>query len=128
MGGGGIPVMRDAEGNYKGVEAVIDKDRTSALLAAQLGADQFVVLTGVDQVQRDFNKPTAKAITQMTATEARQLLNAGQFPPGSMAPKIDAAIEFLDQAACPNPVVLITSCERAADAIEGKTGTRIVRG
>jgi len=126
-GGGGIPVMRDGNGMYRGIEAVIDKDRTSALMAAELGADEFVILTGVDQVQKDFGKPTAKAIEKMTASEARDLLGQGQFPAGSMAPKIEAAIDFLNKASCANPVVLITSCERAAEAIGGKTGTRIVR-
>jgi carbamate kinase len=127
-GGGGIPVMRDpTTGFYKGIEAVIDKDRTSAMLAAALNADVFFILTAVDQVQRDFNTPYAKALDKLTSSEAQALLTEGQFPPGSMAPKIEAAIDFLNQ--CPNPKaeVLITSCERSREALDGKTGTRITR-
>jgi carbamate kinase len=126
-GGGGIPVVRDASGNYRGLEAVIDKDYTSGLLALALDADRFIILTGVDQVQRDFGRPSARAIDAMNADEAERLLNDGQFPPGSMAPKIRAAIEFVRASKKPGSEVLITSCERAPDALLGKTGTRITR-
>jgi carbamate kinase len=126
-GGGGIPVVRDARGQYRGLEAVIDKDYTSGLLALALDADRFIILTGVDQVQRDFAKPTARAIDVMKADEAEKLLAEGQFPPGSMAPKIRAAIEFVRASKKPGSEVLITSCERAAGALLGKTGTRIIR-
>jgi carbamate kinase len=126
-GGGGIPVTRDDAGAYRGAEAVIDKDRTSALLAAALNAQRLVILTNVDRVMRDFGKPTAAPIDIMNSDQARALIAAGQFAPGSMLPKIEAAVDFL--AASPNPAaqVLITSCERAAEALTGKTGTRIVR-
>jgi carbamate kinase len=126
-GGGGIPVVRNAAGSYRGLEAVIDKDYTSGLLALALGADRLVILTGVDQVQRDFGKPTATPIDAMTPREAEDLLAQGQFPAGSMAPKIRAAIDFVRNSNKPGSEVLITSCERAAEAMAGKTGTRIVR-
>jgi carbamate kinase len=125
-GGGGIPVMRDNVG-YRGVEAVIDKDRTSALLASAVGADRLMILTNVDRVMRDFGKPTAREIESMTTTEARKLIAEKQFPPGSMLPKIEAAIEFVENSTRQDTEVLITSCERMADALAGKTGTRVVR-
>jgi carbamate kinase len=126
-GGGGIPVTRQADGSYRGLEAVIDKDYTSGLLATALGADRLAILTGVDRVQRDFDKPTARPIDVMSAAEAERLLSAGEFSPGSMAPKILAAIEFVRQCSNPAAEALITSCEGAADAFNGGTGTRIVR-
>jgi carbamate kinase len=126
-GGGGIPVRRDSAGAFRGVEAVIDKDRTSALLAAAVGAQRLVILTNVDRVIRDFSKPTATPIDAMTTEEARALMAAGQFAPGSMLPKIEAAVDFLAASTDAGAEVLITSCERAADAFAGKTGTRIVR-
>ena len=98
-GGGGIPVVRDAHGQYRGIEAVIDKDRTSALLAIGIRAEVFVILTGVDQVQSDYGKPNARALERITIREARTMLAAGQFPPGSMGPKIQAAIDYLEQSA-----------------------------
>lgn len=126
-GGGGIPVTQEADGRYRGVEAVIDKDLTSALLAIALAADRLAILTGVDKVQADFGKPTARPINVMTATEAERFLAAGEFPPGSMAPKVQAAINFVRNCQSPSAEVLITSCERAAEAFSGKTGTRIIR-
>jgi carbamate kinase len=126
-GGGGIPVRRDGAGAFRGVEAVIDKDRTSALLAAAVGAQQLVILTNVERVMRDFGKPNASPIDRMTTSESRALVSAGQFAPGSMLPKIQAAVEFLEASTDPKAEVLITSCERAADGFAGKTGTRIVR-
>lgn len=125
-GGGGIPVVRDARGYYRGLEAVIDKDFTSGLLALALAADRLIILTGVDQVQRNFGKPTAEPIDAMTPDEAESLLAQGQFPAGSMGPKIRAAVDFVQGSRKPASEVLITSCERAADAMAGKTGTRIV--
>jgi carbamate kinase len=125
-GGGGIPVVRQPDGTFRGVEAVIDKDYTSGLLAAALGADRLMILTGVDQVQRDFGKPTAAPIAMMTANEAEQLLAEGQFPPGSMAPKVQAAVDFVRHCSNPAAEALISSCQRAADAVDGSTGTRII--
>lgn len=123
-GGGGIPVVRDAAGDYKGVPAVIDKDLTSAMLAAQLHAQTFVMITGVDQVMLDFGKPTQRGLARMTVSEARRYLAEGQFPPGSMGPKIDAAVRYLERF---DGAVIITSLDRTFDAVEGKAGTRIVR-
>ena len=123
-GGGGIPVIRDADGCHHGVPAVIDKDLTSAMLAAQTGADIFVMLTGVEQVMLDFGKPAQRQVSVMTVSEARAHLAAGQFPPGSMGPKIEAALNYL---AVRDGAVVITSLERAFDALGGGAGTRIVR-
>jgi carbamate kinase len=126
-GGGGIPVARNAYGMFKGIEAVIDKDRTSALLAAALDADLLAILTNVDQVQIDYGKPTARALERITAADLSNHLAAGQFPAGSMGPKVEAAVDFLSQTHKPKAEVLITSCERVADALKGDTGTRVVR-
>lgn len=123
VGGGGIPVTRDAEGHYHGVSAVIDKDLTSAMLAVELGAEALVMLTGVDRVALDFGKPTQRAVDRMTAAEARQHHADGQFPPGSMGPKIEAALRYLDGG---GSEVIITSIERLHDALQGTAGTRIV--
>jgi carbamate kinase len=123
-GGGGIPVIRDANGDYKGVPAVIDKDLTSAMLAARLHATAFIMLTGVEQVMLDFGKPAQRAVARMTAAEARQHHTAGQFPPGSMGPKIDAALNYLRDC---DGTVVITSLEQAYDALTAGAGTRIVR-
>ncbi len=123
VGGGGIPVARDANGDFYGVSAVIDKDLTSAMLAAQLGAEALVMLTGVDRVALDFGKPTQRALDRLTASEARHHLADGQFPPGSMGPKIDAALRYLDSG---GSEVIITSLDRVYDALQGSAGTRIV--
>lgn len=123
-GGGGIPVIRDAAGCHHGVPAVIDKDLTSAMLAAQAGASTFIMLTGVERVMLDFGKPTQHAVSVMTVSEARRHLADGQFPPGSMGPKVEAALNYL--SVCDGAVV-ITSLERAFDALTGTAGTRIVR-
>jgi carbamate kinase len=126
-GGGGIPVTRNESGEYSGVEAVIDKDRTSAMLASELGADLLAILTNVDQVQRDFGKPTAQPLSRLTLDDARSLIAEKQFPAGSMGPKIEAAVQFLSASKLLGAEVLITSCERIAEALTGATGTRLVR-
>jgi len=123
VGGGGIPVTRDAAGRYQGVSAVIDKDLTSAMLAFELGAESLVMLTGVDRVAVDFGKPTQRAIDSMTVAEAKHHQRDGQFPPGSMGPKIDAALRYL---ASGGREVIITSIECLHDALQGRAGTRIV--
>jgi len=123
-GGGGIPVIRDASGFLVGVEAVIDKDRLSSLLAAKLCADTYVILTGVPKVALDFGKPTQRWVDRLTATEARQNLAAGQFPPGSMGPKIESALLFL---ASGGHEVLITSPEALEKEDYATVGTRIVK-
>jgi carbamate kinase len=121
-GGGGIPVVRDGR-RYRGVAAVIDKDMTSALLAADVGAGALVMLTGVERVALDFGKPTQRAVDRMTAAEARKHLADGQFPPGSMGPKITAALRFLERG---GPRALITSLEKLDAALERKAGTEVV--
>jgi carbamate kinase len=106
------------------VEAVIDKDRVSALLAAQLGAQRYIILTGVAKVAIDFGKPTQVWVDRMTATEARRHLAEGQFPPGSMGPKIESALSFLDGG---GQEVLITTPEDLKHGDPATLGTRIVR-
>jgi carbamate kinase len=122
-GGGGIPVIRDSSGFLVGVEAVIDKDRLSALLAAELGADLFIILTGVAKVALDFGKPTQRWVDRLTAAEARQYLAEGQFPAGSMGPKIESALAFLEGG---GHEVLITTAEALATEDPATVGTRIV--
>ena len=123
-GGGGIPVIRDASGYLVGVEAVIDKDRLSALLAAQLGAELYIILTGVPKVALDFGKPTQRWVDRMTASEARRHLADGQFPPGSMGPKIESALGFIEGG---GHEVLITTAEELKHGDPASLGTRIVR-
>lgn len=123
VGGGGIPVARDADGAYHGVSAVIDKDLSSALLAADLGAESFIMLTGVDRVALDFGRPTQRPIDCMSADDARRHMADGQFPPGSMGPKITAALRYLENG---GKQVIITSLDRAGAALRGEAGTRIV--
>lgn len=124
-GGGGIPVIRSPEGRLEGVPAVIDKDLTSALLASVLGADTLLLLTGVDRVAIDFGKPTQRSLDHMTLEEARGHYADGQFPPGSMGPKILAALNYLEAG---GREVVISSIECAYEAVEGRAGTRITRG
>src|SRR5215470_6735234 len=122
-GGGGIPVVREPDGRYRGVAAVIDKDMTSALLAADVGAGTLVMLTGVERVALDFGKPSARAIDRMRATEARGHLADGQFPPGSMGPKITAALRFIERG---GPRAVITALDKLELALAGHAGTEIV--
>lgn len=119
-GGGGIPVYVQADGTLEGVDAVIDKDRASALLAEQIGAELLVILTGVDQVALDFGKENQRGLDRLTIAEAEKYLAAGEFPPGSMGPKIEAAIKFLRAG---GRRVVISSIEKASKAIHGKAGT-----
>jgi carbamate kinase len=122
-GGGGIPVVEDPDGRLRGVEAVIDKDFASALLARSVGAELLCITTGVDQVAVNYGRPDQRALDVVTIDEARRHLADGQFPAGSMGPKIEAALGFLEQG---GHEVLITSPDRLADALQGATGTRIV--
>src|ERR671928_1618259 len=124
-GGGGIPVIEEPGGRLRGVEAVIDKDFASALLATALGADLLCITTGVEAVAVDFGRPTQRRLDVLDADEARRHLADGQFPPGSMGPKIEAALRYLDAG---GGDVLITSPDRLADALAGRTGTRVVAG
>ncbi len=123
VGGGGIPVVRDADGAYRGVSAVIDKDLSSALLAADIGAETLIILTGVERVALDFGCRTQRPIDCMSAADAERYLADGQFAPGSMAPKIAAALRYL---ASGGRQVIITSLDRTGAALRGEAGTRIV--
>jgi carbamate kinase len=122
-GGGGIPVVRGRDGAWRGIEAVIDKDYASAKLASDLKANRFIILTGVSKVAIDFGKPTERFLDRMTVAEAEQHMADGQFPPGSMGPKIDSALQFVREA---KQEVLITDVEVLREALEGKDGTVIV--
>lgn len=122
-GGGGIPVVFQ-QGELVGVEAVIDKDRVSGLLARELEADLFLISTGVEHVSLNYRTPQQQALATMTADEARRYLQEGQFPPGSMGPKIEAALEYLDGS---GKLVIITSPDCIPDALYGLAGTRISR-
>jgi carbamate kinase len=126
-GGGGVPVIRDSSVGLRGVAAVIDKDHASALLAAELNAGALVILTAVDRVCINFGRPDQRAVERMTVAEARRWFAEGQFPPGSMGPKIQAAIRFLEQAQRPDARAVIGPLEQAADALAGKTGTTITK-
>ncbi len=121
-GGGGVPIMRDGEGHLRGIEAVIDKDHASALLATGLGAERLVITTGVSCVQVGHRKPHARDLRTTTPYELSLLLAAGEFPPGSMGPKIEAALDFLARG---GREVIITHPEALEAALEGDAGTRI---
>jgi len=122
VGGGGIPIYIEDNGTYEGVDAVIDKDFASALLARMIDADLLVILTGVDKVAINYGKPDMKELDRLSVADAKKYDAEGQFPKGSMGPKIQAAISFIEQG---GKQVLITSIERIVDAFEGKTGTII---
>lgn len=122
VGGGGIPVV-EKEDKLEGIPAVIDKDRSSALLAQELKADMLVILTAVDQVMINFGKENEEAIKEMTIEEANKYIGEEQFAKGSMLPKVEACMEFVENTE--NGVALITSLEKAADALKGQTGTII---
>jgi len=120
-GGGGIPVIEE-NGMLKGTDAVIDKDFASALLAAEINADFLFILTGVEQVAIHFGTPQQENLFEMTVEEALRYMDEGHFPKGSMGPKIEAAIMFLEKG---GKNVVITSMDKLQDALEGKTGTRV---
>lgn len=122
-GGGGIPVIWADRYHLKGVSAVIDKDFASECLAEQLDADMLIILTAVEKVAINFGKPDQKGLDTMTPAEARRYIAEGQFAPGSMLPKVEAAVKFAESK--PGRSALITLLEKARDGIEGKTGTRI---
>jgi carbamate kinase len=123
-GGGGIPVVRDDAG-WSGVDAVIDKDRASAVLAAQTGVETLVLVTGVERVCTGFGTPRQRELHHLDAEEARALLAAGEFPAGSMGPKIESALAFL---AAGGRETLITSLPALTRALQGRAGTRITSG
>ena len=124
-GGGGIPVTRQWDGTLHGIEEVIDKDLASSLLARLLGAEALVIITGVERVAVRFGKPEQRDLEQADAAELERLLGQGEFPAGSMGPKIQAAIEFVRGG---GRTVYVTSPEKIRDALEGRAGTRIVLG
>ena len=122
-GGGGIPVVKGRDGQWRGIEAVIDKDYASARLASDLKADLFIILTGVPKVALDFGKPSQRFVERMTVAEAEKHMADGQFPAGSMGPKIESALQFVRAS---GTQVLITDVEVLREALEGKDGTLIV--
>ena len=121
-GGGGIPVVTNGK-NLKGASAVIDKDFASCLLAKELEADTLIILTAVEKVAINFRKEDEKWLDEISTEDARRYCDEGQFAPGSMLPKVQAAIDFAESA--PGREALITLLEKAKDGINGKTGTRI---
>jgi len=123
-GGGGVPVMKNGDGTFKGLEAVIDKDKAGNVLAQSVAADIFLILTDVEFAKKNFGKKNEENIEKITVKEAEELLAAGHFLKGSMGPKIAAAIRFVKAG---GEKAIITSLKKAVDALEGKTGT-IIRG
>ena len=122
-GGGGIPVVKKAEDVYEGVAAVIDKDFAAEAVAEHVEADVLLILTEVEHVAINFGKPDQKNLDRLTVADARKYIGEGQFAPGSMLPKVEAAVKFAE--ARPGKRAVISSLYHAVDAIEGKTGTEI---
>jgi len=122
VGGGGIPVKRNPDGTLSGVDAVIDKDRASSLLASLIDADELIILTGVDKVAINFRKPDQRVFDHLSLRECEQYMAEGHFPKGSMGPKIEAACDFIRRGGAK---VIITSMENATAAVDGKAGTVI---
>ena len=122
-GGGGIPVVERMDGRLEGVAAVIDKDFAAELLAEEVEADILMILTEVEKVALNFNKPDQIELDHMTLAEAMEYREAGQFPAGSMLPKVEAAMKFVRRY--PNKKAIITSLDKAVEALEGNTGTVI---
>jgi len=123
-GGGGIPVVRRPDGRFEGVEAVIDKDLAAALLARELGADLLLILTDVPYVVLDFGTPEARPLELVTVSDLRRYQFDGQFAAGSMWPKVEAAIRFVDRH--PERRAVITALDQARGAVEGRAGTQVV--
>jgi carbamate kinase len=126
-GGGGIPVYENEQGELVGLEAVIDKDFAGSLLARSVGADLFLISTAVEKVALNFNKPNQQWLDQLTVDEAKKYLAEGHFAKGSMGPKIQAALWFLE-GSDKNAQALITNPENLERALNGETGTRITKG
>jgi len=123
-GGGGIPVIRNRDHTFSLVDGVIDKDRTAALIAAEIQADLFFLLTGVDRVKINFQKPDEKDLHDITVEQADRYLQEGHFPPGSMGPKIESAINFCKES---TGTCIITNTDHLKQALAGRAGTRIHR-
>ena len=124
-GGGGIPVVKHEDGSLEGVAAVIDKDFAAELLAEEVDADVLMILTEVEKVAVNFNKPDQRDLDELTIEEANKHIADGQFAPGSMLPKVEAAMKFVQSGN--GKRAIITSLDKAIDAIEGKTGTVFVK-
>ncbi|NMU99353.1 carbamate kinase, partial [Staphylococcus aureus] len=122
-GGGGIPVIREQHDGFKGIDAVIDKDKTSALLGANIQCDQLIILTAIDYVYINFNTENQQPLKTTNVDELKRYIDENQFAKGSMLPKIEAAISFIENN--PKGSVLITSLNELDAALEGKVGTVI---
>jgi carbamate kinase len=122
-GGGGIPVLRNGSGNLEGIDAVIDKDRAGAKLAEELGADIYLILTDVEYALKNYGTDNEEPVTEVTIDEAKKLISEGHFKAGSMGPKMEAALSFVVEG---GDHAIITSLDKAVDALAGKTGTHIV--
>ena len=123
-GGGGIPVYVEDDGTYEGIDGVIDKDKASAVLALDVNAPELYILTSVEKVSLNFGTKSQQEISEMSVAEAKDYFNQGHFPPGSMGPKIEAAIQFLENG---GEEVLITSVDKLPGAMKKNTGTRIYK-
>ena len=124
-GGGGIPVIYE-NGRLKGIEAVVDKDRASSLLAERIGADYLMILTGVEKVAINYGRPDMVELDELTIADAEKYMAEGQFPAGSMGPKVESACDFIKGSKGREACAIITSLDKMEEAMEGKTGTRIV--
>jgi carbamate kinase len=122
VGGGGIPVIRQPDGSFTGVDAVIDKDFASSLLAVQIHADELIISTGVPKVYLNYGKPDEKALDKVTLAELKEYVKQNHFAPGSMLPKIQAVISFLEHG---GTKAIITNPESLEEAVSGKNGTHI---
>jgi carbamate kinase len=122
-GGGGVPVVREKDGRLRGIEAVLDKDRTAALLAKIIDVETLLILTDVEKVSINYGKPSQKDLDRMTVQECKRYLAEGQFPSGSMGPKVESAITFLSNSG--RKSVIIASLEKAEEALGGTAGTTI---
>jgi carbamate kinase len=123
-GGGGIPVYKEKNNWLEGVDGVVDKDLASAILGTELGAEKFIILTGVDKVSVNYGSSDQLDLDELTMQQAQSYMDAGEFPMGSMGPKIQAAINFLKNG---GSEVIITSIEKVLEALDGKNGTRIIK-
>jgi carbamate kinase len=122
-GGGGVPVYKDVGGYYRGVEAVIDKDYVASMLARELGADLFIMLTQVPMVAENFGRPNQRWLRRMPLSKAREMMTNNQFPPGSMGPKVQASMDFVEAT---GKEVLITDEDSLKQALEGRAGTFLI--
>lgn len=124
-GGGGIPIVVEENGDFEGLDVVVDKDLTASLIGRTVGADTLIIATDIRNVALNFNTPQQQDLDHLTLEEARRYLDEGHFPPGSMGPKIEASIDFLEGG---GERVVIAAPDRIAEALAGRAGTTIVRG